>query len=338
MRLICFLIIISISPFGLFAQSPPVSHAEQVALPFLLITPDARAAGMGDVGVSTSPDVYSMYWNAAKYAFSEQTSGIGISITPWKRQLANDMNVFYLSGFQKLGKMQTLAASIKYFTLGRNVFSDQQGNETTSYKPMDLSLDIAYLRKLSDVFSLSTTIKYVRSDIVALDFIQGQGITGNSFAADIGAFFQKSIYIGEKNSTIAFGANLANIGQNIKYGSTNQPMPILAKIGGSYTAPLDNSITYTFSAELNKLLVKNSPGTPNISTGLEVVLIEKFALRTGYYQSETIPEKGKYFTTGLGLNHLNFSFNFSYLFPTQDISALNNTIRYSLAYSIGGVK
>jgi len=97
----------------LFAQTNNSNSSIQIALPFLLITPDARAAGMGDVGVSTAPDVYSMYWNAAKY-FAEQKSGIGISITPWKRQLADDMNVFYLSGFQKLGKMQTLAASIKY--------------------------------------------------------------------------------------------------------------------------------------------------------------------------------------------------------------------------------
>ena len=126
---------------------------------------------MGDIGVSTSPDACSIYWNAAKYAFADQTSGIGISITPWKKRLAEDMNMFYLSGYHKVDDQQTVAAAVKYFSLGRNVFTDSQGSETSSYKPMDLSIDFAYIRKLSKVFSLSTTLKYVRSDIAALDFV-----------------------------------------------------------------------------------------------------------------------------------------------------------------------
>ncbi|WEK19817.1 MAG: PorV/PorQ family protein [Candidatus Pedobacter colombiensis] len=317
-----------------FAQNN-ISYSDKIALPFLLITPDARAAGMGDLGVSTSPDIYSIYWNAAKYAFADQTSGIGISITPWQRQLAEDMNVFYLSGYHQVDQVQTIAASIKYFMLGRNVFTDSQGNESSTYKPMDLSIDFAYIRKLSEVLSLATTLKYIRSDIVVLDFVQGQGVVGQDFAVDVGVFYQKPIYVGGKDGTLAFGASIANLGPNIKYGLVDLPMPIVAKLGGAFMGSMDNYIKYAFSLELNKLIVKNTPGASNISAGLEVLLASKFAVRTGYYQSETIPEKGKYFTAGFGLDYLNFSLNFSYLFPTQEFSIMNNTIRYALGYTIG---
>ncbi|MEQ7799741.1 PorV/PorQ family protein [Pedobacter sp. ASV1-7] len=320
--------------FKCLAQSSDPERAYKVALPFLLITPDARSAGMGETGVSTSSDVYSIYWNAAKYAFSEQSSGVGISITPWKRQLAEDMNVFYLSGFHRLNELQTIATSIKYFTLGRSIFIDNEGNNTNSYKPSDLSIDFAYIRKLSEVFSLSTTVKYVRSDITALDFVQGQGITGQAFGADIGLFYYKPISAGHQDGTLAIGANISNLGTNIKYGSVNLAMPTLVKLGGSYIGTHDGSLKYAFSVELNKLLVKNVSNMPNVSTGLEVILADKLALRTGYYNTKTILEEGKYFTTGIGLNYLNFSINFSYLFPTQSLNASANTIRYSLGYTI----
>ncbi|MBB5438184.1 hypothetical protein HDC92_001859 [Pedobacter sp. AK017] len=321
--------------FKCFAQSNISSPFNQTTLPFLLITPDARASGMGDVGVSTSPDVYSIYWNAAKYAFADQPSGIGISITPWKRQLTEDMNLFYLSGYHRLDELQTVAGSIKYFVSGRNVFTDGEGNETSSFKPMDLSIDFAYIRKLSEEVSLSTTLKYVRSDITALEFVQKQGVTGQTFAADVGIFYNNSIHAGGKEGNLAFGAGIANLGPNIKYGSASLPMPILAKLGGTFMGSLDNSIKYALSLEMYKPVVKNSTGMPNISTGVEVLLANKFAVRMGYYQSETIPEKGRYFTAGMGLDYLNFSLNFSYLFPTQELSVMNNTVRYSLAYIIG---
>lgn len=330
-----YILFSSIISFECLAQSNVASTTDQIALPFLLITPDARAAGMGDTGVSTSPDSYSLYWNAAKYAFADQISGIGISITPWKKQLAEDMNMFYLSGYHQVNGLQTVAASIKYFSSGRSVFTDNQGNETSLYKPMDFSIDFAYIRKLSNVFSLSTTLKYVRSDITALDFVQNQGVTGQAFAADVGVFYSKPINAGGKDGNLAFGAGIANLGLNIKYGSVNLPMPILTKLGGTYMGSLDRSVKYAFSIEINKHIVKNSSRIPNISTGLEVLLADKFAIRMGYYQSETIPEKGKFLTSGLGFDYLNFSLNFSCLFATRELSPIDNTVRYALGYTIG---
>jgi hypothetical protein len=188
------------------------------------------------------------------------------------------------------------------------------------------------------VFSLSTVIKYIRSDLVALDYIQGQGLTGNSFASDIGLFYCSDMYIGDKDGVLSMGLNVSNIGPNIKYGLLNQPMPTLARLGGSYHATIDESIAYAMSIELHKILVKNTGNMPNVSLGLELSLLKKIALRTGYYKSENFPEKGQYLTAGLGLNHSNYGFNLSYLFPTQKYSALDNTIRYSLNYTLGTVK
>src|ERR1043165_1992547 len=119
------------------------------AVPFLLIAPDARAGAMGDNGVATSPDANSVHWNPAKLAFVEKNIGFSVSYTPWLRELVNDINLAYLSGYKKLNGDQTIALSLLYFSLGNIDFTDDAGNKTTQFNPSEWAVDVAYSRKRS---------------------------------------------------------------------------------------------------------------------------------------------------------------------------------------------
>ena len=81
-------------------------------VPFLLITPDARAAGMGELGVATSADAYSQQWNPAKYSFSESKSGLGLSYTPYLRQIVDDIFLGNLTYFIRTNERSAWAAQV----------------------------------------------------------------------------------------------------------------------------------------------------------------------------------------------------------------------------------
>jgi hypothetical protein len=136
------------------------------AMPILLIAPDARSAGMGDVGVASTPDAYSSHWNNAKYAFIEDNLGFGMSYTPWLKSLGvADMNLLNLAGFFKINDRSAVAASLTYFSLGSIEFTDEEGLSRGTYKPNEFGVDVTYSMKLSDNFSLGATGRYVRSDL-----------------------------------------------------------------------------------------------------------------------------------------------------------------------------
>ena len=123
------------------------------AVPFLMIAPDARSGAMGDAGVASTPDASSMHWNPAKYAFIEKDMGISVSYSPWLRELVNDINLAYVSGYKKIDKMSAIGASLLYFSLGDITFTDVVGNSLGNYRPSEFAFDLTYSRKLSDVFS-----------------------------------------------------------------------------------------------------------------------------------------------------------------------------------------
>jgi len=135
------------------------------AVPFLMIGPDGRAGGLGDGGVATSPDINSMYWNSAKYAFIEKPSGFAISYTPWLRNLVNDINLAYVSYYHRLDDRQTIAATLRYFSLGEIQFTDEVGNSLGTYKPNEFAVDMAYARKLSDNLALSVDGRFIYSNL-----------------------------------------------------------------------------------------------------------------------------------------------------------------------------
>ena len=232
------------------------------AVPFLLISPDSRAGGMGDVGVATSPDANSLHWNPAKFAFVEDEVGFAVSYVPWLRALVPDINLSYLAGYKKLNKNEAIAMELRYFTLGDMTFADVIGNNLGQYKPSEFALGSAYSRKLSDQFSLAISGRYIYSNLTG-----GQsagGITtnaGQSIAADVAGYYRKDIRIAKKDMQLALGANVSNIGNKVRYTetSTRDFIPINLRLGTALNADLDEYNKISFAFDINKLLVPTPP-------------------------------------------------------------------------------
>jgi hypothetical protein len=232
------------------------------AVPFLLISPDSRAGGMGDVGVATSPDANSLHWNPAKFAFVEDEVGFAVSYVPWLRALVPDINLSYLAGYKKLNKNEAIAMELRYFTLGDITFTDVIGNNLGQYKPSEFAIGSAYSRKLSDQFSLAISGRYIYSNLTGGQSAGGIATNaGQSIAADVAGYFRKDIRIAKKDMELALGANISNIGNKVRYTetSTRDFIPINLRLGTALNADLDEYNKISFAFDINKLLVPTPP-------------------------------------------------------------------------------
>lgn len=234
------------------------------AAPSLSIAPDARGGGLGDVGAATLPDVYSQYWNPAKYAFTSSKSGISLSYTPWLRKLVNDIYLANITGYYKLGtdNNQALSASLRYFSIGDVPIGPNGEESSYSISPYEMSLDIAYSRKLTETFSMGVAFRYIRTDYS----YAGSGdddaiVAGNAIAADISGYNESYVMLGQSECLLGLGFNVSNIGNKISTdGGTNYSyIPTNLRLGASLTYPLDDYNSIAFSMDLNKLLVPTPP-------------------------------------------------------------------------------
>jgi hypothetical protein len=233
------------------------------AVPFLLISPDARAGGMGDQGVASAPDANSIHWNPAKLAFIEKKSGFSLSYTPWLKALVNDMFIGYLSGYTKFKKDQAVAGSLRYFSLGNITFTDNNGNTIRDFKPNEFSLDLAYSRKLSEYFSGGIALRFVHSNLTGGTALQGGEDTkaGNTVAADVSVFYQREIKVGSKDAVFTSGLNISNIGAKISYTETGTKnfIPTNLRLGPGLKLKLNDYNELSFNLDINKLLVPTPP-------------------------------------------------------------------------------
>lgn len=244
------------------------------AVPFLIITPDSRSGGMGDAGVAISPDANSIHWNPSKLAFIDKKMGAGVSYTPWLRALVPDINLAYLSFYYKLKKDQTLATSLRYFSLGDITFTDVAGNVTGQFNPSEFALDVAYARKLSDMWSAGMAGRYIHSNLTGRAVVEGQNShPGNAFAVDISTYYRnEKVKVAEKKSTVAWGLNISNIGNKIAYTESGDRdfIPINLRTGAALTVNMDDYNNITVTGDVNKLLVPTPPARDaqgNITNG-----------------------------------------------------------------------
>jgi len=231
------------------------------AVPFLMIAPDTRAGGMGDAGVSSSPDANSMHWNPAKYAFIDRNMGVSINYTPWLRRLINDIDLGYLSAFFRLDDLQTIAFSMKYFSLGQVNFTDEIGEPIFTARPNEFSIDFAYARKLGEHFSGAVAGRFIYSNLTQGQFVGGlETRPGVAVAADVAAFYTRKLDT-RTPTTLSFGLNISNIGNKISYSRdlTSSFIPINLRLGPTVSFELDEFNRLSFSLDLNKLLVPTPP-------------------------------------------------------------------------------
>ncbi|MCA1760037.1 MAG: type IX secretion system outer membrane channel protein PorV [Bacteroidales bacterium] len=232
------------------------------AVPFLSITPDSRAGGMGDAGVGTTPDLSSQHWNPAKYAFMESEMGVSLSYSPWLRNLVDDMNLAYLVGYKKIDDVQSVSSSLRYFSLGDIMFTSEFGEFMGQQSPNEFAIDLGYSRLLSEVFSGSVALRYIRSDLTGGQLINGvESKAGNSYAADVAFYYYNEFRANRRDNIFSAGINIQNIGAKISYtdGEVKDFIPTMLKLGTAYTTELDNYNKFTFAVEANKLLVPTPP-------------------------------------------------------------------------------
>ena len=357
-----------------FAQSSTNNiSVVTTAVPFLRISPDSRSGGMGDVGIATSADAYSNFWNLGKIPFAKTNTNIGVTYTPWLTDLGlNDVYLASLAGYHKLDEDQALSFGLRYFSLGSIQFTDANGNQLNNFRPREFTVEAGYSRKLSAKSGLGLGLRYISSDLAGGTV---NGITykkGTSVAADL-HYFNNGLK--EDGSGLNWGVTLSNLGTKISYTEdANQKdfIPANLGLGAAYTKVFDADSKVTFALDLNKLLVPTPPLVTDsagladyrskgvvsswfssfgdaagggqeefkeitASIGAEYWYKEQFALRAGYFYEN--PDKGnrKYFTVGAGLMYNMFGLNFSYLLPNGagvNRNPLSNTLRFSLSFNL----
>ena len=231
----------------------PVEHA----VISQTIAPDARAAGMGDVGAATEPDVNSQYWNPAKYPFCISRAGIALNYTPWLRQLVNDIDLAYVAGYYRIGDYSAISGSLRYFSLGE-VYTDYGVSDVT-VKPYEMSIDAAYSLMLSETFSIAAGIRWIYSDL-RFDYSEDSK-PASAFAADLAMYYNNYLMLGNRECQLGLGMNIRNIGSKISYygDEESQFIPANLRLGASLMVPVDEYNRFSFSADANKLLVPTVP-------------------------------------------------------------------------------
>ncbi len=232
------------------------------AVPFLMISPDARAGGMGDAGAASSADVNSIHWNPAKMVFNEKKIGIGVSYTPWLRKLVPDINLAYLTGFYKPNENSAIGISLRYFSLGNIDFTDASQNSLGSFNPHEVAFDVAYSRKLGENLSGGIALRYINSNLTGGIPVEGNvSKAGNSVAADVSVYYKTEMEISGKDAEFAAGLAITNIGSRMSYSETGTKdfIPINLRLGPSLKLKLNDYNELAFLVDFNKLLVPTPP-------------------------------------------------------------------------------
>jgi len=328
---------------------------------------------MGDAGAATPSDANALYSNPSKIAYAEDNAAVGISYSPWLRNLTTDMYITYLSGYHKIDDRSTLGISAKYFSMGDIQLRDELFSSLGTYRPTDLAFDATYARLFGSALSLATTFRFIYSNVPDATGIDGQSSTAATvLAVDISAYHNREINLGNQVHNLAFGINISNIGNKLSYLNSGEKMflPTNLKLGSALTINPGSPQQLLIALDFNKLLVPTPPrlneegdivagrntdrsvasgifgsfsdapgglseeiSEVSVGLGVEYLMYQKLGVRGGYYYES--PDKGnrQYLTTGAGYRYSSLQIDFSYLFSTIKNSPLANSLRVSLIYA-----
>lgn len=346
------------------------------AMPFLLIVPDARAGGMGDVGVTTSADANSLFHNPSKIAFASRQIMIGVNYSPWLRNLTNDIFIGSASYINRISENAAWGTDFKYFSLGQIELTDNIGNPTGTIKPNEFTMSGTYSLKLSETFAMGVSLRYIHSNLKLT--VQNPNLKPiNSFGVDVSGYYQsQEENYGTFNGRYRLGFNIANIGPKVSYVAGEEDfIPTNLKLGGGFDFILDDYNTISTNIEFTKLLVPTPPERDatgaitggkddNVSwisgifksfgdapggfseeikeftygVGAEYLYNGAFALRGGYFHESEIKGNRKYFTLGAGFKTNAMNIDLSYLINSSDVNnPLENSLRFSLSFDLGEI-
>jgi hypothetical protein len=236
------------------------------AMPVLTVVPDARASGMGDMGVATLPTANDQHWNASKYVFNEARSGISMSYVPWLRGIGSNINLLYLTGFYRLDNKQAIGASLRYFSLGQMNFWDANQVFVKSSNPNEMALDVSYSRLLGEYFSAGIAFRYLRSDIAGGYYTTERTVLepADAWGADIGFYFNKPVRMAAMTGIVSLGASITNIGSKMNYNNDGRDfntyfLPTTGRVGANLKLDIDYYNELSFGLEASKYLVPTPP-------------------------------------------------------------------------------
>ena len=338
-----FLIII-ISSFNLHSQDRRVITT---AVPFLMISADARASGLGEQGVATTPDAFSQHWNPAKYVFIENKSGVGVSYTPYLSKLVSDVFLANLNYYNVIDDRSSWSTSFKYFSLGDIDILQNPQDVPYLENPNEFTLDASYILKLNDNFSMGVTGRFLMSD-VKLQSVDSDSSSASSFAVDISGFFQSDERAYENfNGIWRAGFNISNMGPRMKYEELgkNNFIPTNLKIGSAFDFIFDSSNKLSLNLELNKLLVP-SPSIPVYNSNDQIIGYnqEDISFLSGLFKSfgdapDGFSEEIKEITLALGLEYLyndSFALRVGYFGENEDKGA-RKYITFGTGFSLDDI-
>ncbi|UBM57919.1 type IX secretion system outer membrane channel protein PorV [Marinilongibacter aquaticus] len=359
-----------------FGLSSPLAFGQAItndyrvvssAVPFMTISPDSKAAAMGDAGVASRPDVNSIYWNTAKLAFIEEGSGVNFSYAPWLRDLVGDMGLLNLSTYKKINDRSALTAEFTYFNQGKIEFTTNTGASAGDFQSREFTITGGYAMKLSQDFSAGINVKFINSNLIGTQAINQQvSKPARTVAGDLGFYYHKDRPTDDmKKTNWAFGLMLKNIGGKVNYGQDVEYfLPMQLKVGTGFTVNADEKSQFNFLLDFNKLLVPtpqedntlpeygtvqsifksfgDAPGGFNeelkeftTSFGAEYIYDKLLAFRTGYFFEPASKGGRKYLTVGAGLRlKQSLGLDLAYLIPTNQGNPLANTWRITLNYNI----
>lgn len=341
------------------------------AVPFLRISPDARAGGMGELGVATSADANSVFWNVGKASFADKKGSVAATYTPWFKDLGlNDVYLATMGGYMKLDDQSAITGSIRYFSLGNIQFTDNLGNDLQAFRPREFAFDAGYSRKLSEKTGLGVSLKYINSNL-ANGTVNGTTYkAGSTVAGDIGLYHKGT-------QGFDWGVTLNNLGGKIAYTSDADKrdfIPANFAAGFTYNKEYDEENKLTLGIDIHKLLVPTPPSVGDslglvnyrskgvvgswfssfgdapggfgeemrefsLSAGAEYTYNNQFMFRAGYFWEDRTKGARQYFTMGAGVKYNMFGLNFAYLLPAGsgvNRNPLSNTMRFSLVFDFDG--
>jgi hypothetical protein len=349
------------------AQTKSINVATSAA-PFLRISPDARAGGMGEIGLATTPDANAAFYNLSKVVFTDAPTGLAASYTPWLRAVSSNIYLATITGYHHLNNNEAISASLRYFSMGNIQFADIAGNPLGSSKPREFSLEGGYARKLGEHLSLALGARYIYSKLASGN-ANGSSTSykpGNAFGMDVSVFYRM---LDENGKGLALGAAITNLGSRVNYSNnsnTKEFLPANFGIGATYALPVDEDNKLTFGLDLNKALTPVPPadsagiadyysenvvkglfksfGSLNggiksfqISAGAEYSYKDQFFLRAGYFYEDPTHGDRNYVSAGVGYKYNNLMFNVAYIVPsgsgvTRD--PLSNTLRFGVTLNL----
>lgn len=360
--LITLLGLISVYCFG-------QSNINSTSIPLLGITPDARASGMGEVGVATSADNFSSYWNVGKVAFTDNKGGISGSYSPYLRSLSKGMNFLNISGYFKTDYNSSAGYYAKYLNMTEVIYRDENGIETGLIRPSDFTVGGSYSLRLSENLGVGLGAKYIHSRVASVDTENEPELkSAHAFSVDLGAYYEKYII----DTKLAFGLTINNVGSKIKYAETNpsfQPMNLKLGVAGNFLVGVNGSLTVAIDVtkpltptpptldengeiikgqsmdkSVMKSIVSSFYDAPNgfsevmqaltYGMGLEYDYANQFFIRGGFVYENRNKGARRYGTLGAGFKYHNFGIDAAYLLPIDQNSFYKNSMKFTLSFTL----